>query len=707
MNLRKRLSGKPVQTVLWQIVLIAMALLIGVSATLVYASDRLPEILGKHLTTIAVMPYREEEGEYGSSPQVTLTQDDIDQITRMDMVEMIDLRTLTGAYIPQMSADVALANWGTLHAMNYDYINDRHLNDCYNQVVVTGTVEQSWTVDEEISTHDISVIGHGTKVPGRYAYAILNVEEILVMNDEYDIFETEEYSSYCGKAFVSATIYDELDVPFFQEGERYIVSGSYDPSAYGLTTTVQHTPGDVFLPWIKVTRPYLATCVIQDDTLLIYKETEEDFPLTDEYPYHTTILKAEDPFPVVQKLDGSLEDFLAENSAWSERIELLEMAQHTFPVLGTQCLESMQYFVTNSATITDGRSFTQEEYDTGAKVLILNEALAQEAGIKVGDTISLSQYYVGETYKEGNWKETGFDEANDPFVGVKPIPYGLETENESFTVVGLYRLERSWQDNAFSFTPNTIFMPQNAQIEGGYGGVSEIVKNTIWGRQTDLETGEVTWEGWMDNEELQARGSYGVYMSVKIENGKMEEFLEAIGNSSLKERKFLTFDQGYEQMEASIDAVIAAAKKLFSLALAGWGLLLLLYILLYQSREKRNLGVMRSVGAKPAQARRYLFSSGMLLAAIGAVVGTALSGTVARLVQDKLVSLTLTQAESIAHSGGVELDNSVLAQMLSQSEISFTGILILIGLQISIIAILLWLNAAWLAKKKTRKLLGV
>lgn len=70
----------------------------------------------------------------------------------------------------------------------------------------------------------------------------------------------------------------------------------------------------------------------------------------------------------------------------------------------------------------------------------------------------------------------------------------------------------------------------------------------------------------------------------------------------------------------------------------------MLYILPGQSPERKNLGVMRSIGAKPDQARRYPFLSGMLPAVVGVIVGTLLSNTAAKLVQDKLVSLTLVQS---------------------------------------------------------------
>ena len=324
----------------------------------------------------------------------------------------------------------------------------------------------------------------------------------------------------------------------------------------------------------------------------------------------------------------------------------------------------------------------------------------------MGDTVTFNQFHVPSDYATGNDSlDHGTDGTlNNPSIGYEPIPYGFETENESFTVVGIYRLENEWENSAYSITPNTIFVPQKAQIPGGFGGASyeEERIETHW---TSYDGGEWIKESGphvviVDN------GVLGVFMSIILENGRMADFEEAIKETDYADRIFLTFDQGYEAAQESVQSVIAMANKLFGFAAAGWALLLLLYILLGQSPERKNLGIMRSVGAKHHQARRYLFLSGLLPAAVGVAAGTVFSNTVAKLAQNKLVSLTLTQAQSSAHSGGIPLDNSALAGMLAESALSVQGMLILAAIQISIIGILLWLHAAYLARKKPRKLLG-
>lgn len=92
---------------------------------------------------------------------------------------------------------------------------------------------------------------------------------------------------------------------------------------------------------------------------------------------------------------------------------------------------------------------------------------------------------------------------------------------------------------------------------------------------------------------------------------------------------------------------------------------------------------------------------------IGVIIGTLFSNQVALRVHDKLVSLTLTQAQSSAHSGGTVLDNSTLAGMLVESTLCAQDAVILAHIQICVIGVMVWLHAAYLSRKKPGKLLGV
>lgn len=718
MDLRKRLFRKPLQTILWQIILIAMALLIGVGSVLLYSSRRLPHILDEQHTTVAVQKAKVEKLEDGSlvrSP-TGLFPEDLETLRNMDMVKSIDLRTLTGAYVPELSARIGLSSWGDLHQMNVDEMSSWHANDSYDKIVFAGTVEEIWSRSaESVRDYDLSAIGKPKFAEGVTYCALMNIDQILVAQEDYYFFPNETYKEYNGKIIVEISVFQaEGDENFFEVGSSYVVRGCYDPSAALRSTDL---PGIPYTPRLSASMLTLNSthyCFNDRNRLYAYEEYEsetipgpvEGYPSQKDIERYTKI--GGDEIVVAQKIETTVEDLISQEP-WSDIISLYEKTLHSFPVLGTEKLESMYVFLKNEASIVEGTTFTKEDYEKGNRVCIISESVANAAGVKVGDTVTFNQFQVPKNYEEGNAileQFVNMGTVNNPAIGFNPIPFGLATENESFTVSGIYRLQNEWENSSFSITPNTIFIPQKAQLKGGFGGPSitqeeirTFYKHTEGSDETETVTEPVSVT--IDN------GVLGVYMSIILENGQMDAFMKAIQDTPYAQREFLVFDQGYEAAKENIQAIVKSAEKLFISAAAGWLLLLAVYILLYQSRQRRNLGIMRSVGAKPGQARRYLFASGAAPAAVGITVGTLLSGTVAKLVEDKLVTLTLKQAQSSAHSGAMAMDTRQLSAMLAESTIPLSALLVLAVLQIAVVVVLLWLHAAYLSRKNTRTLLGV
>lgn len=716
MDLKKRLLRKPVQTILWQIILIAMALLIGVGSVLLYSSAQLPHILDEHHTTIATQQAKTEKNENGSTSiyPIFLRPEEIELLEGMDMVKDIDLRTLTGAYIPELSARIGLNNWFNMSLQDVDKMASWNANRSYDKVILSGTVEQVWYNPYlDIYDFDFSEVGGPEFAETIFCCAVLNIEKVIVGHEDYIFFPSENYEYYNGKVIVEVPVYHaEGDENFFEVGETYVVSGCYDP----FVCKNGNDPGDApFCPRLNSSL-LLHTgfyCIDDENQLRSFTEAEstcsepaQKASLSNKGIKHFTKIGGESII-IAEKVETSVEDLISQEH-WAKIIEQYNMALHSFPVIGTQNLESMYVFLKNQATIVDGRTFSQEDYDNANKVCIISESVANDAGLKVGDTVTFNQFLVPKNYEDGNYSlsDDGDGAINNPAIGHNPFSYGLAMENESFTIAGIYRLENEWEDSSFSITPNTIFVPQASQLEGGFGGPSYDYEEMV----TSFHYEDGSEESVMVTEPqtlVANNGVIGIYMSIILENGKMDAFNEAIQNTDLANRVFLTFDQGYAAAQESIHAVVESAAKLFLATAAGWVLLVALYVLLYQAREHRNLGIMRSVGTKPKQARQYLFVSGLIPSAIGTTIGALLSGIVTKLVQNKLIALTLTQAQSSAHSSDVIFDNSQMAAMLEQSEIPFVLLLALAAIQITVVALILWIHAALLSRKNPRKLLGV
>ena len=660
MTTKTRFYRKPLVTALWLAVLMIMALLLNVGAGMLYSAAELPGQVSKHHTTVAVLKSPGEvtiempDGSVFTGVDTgTINEAEAQELENLNSVEKVLFQKLTAAYCPQFRPVLGYSHW-------FDKTtNDlcASCNSSYNEVMLVGTI-----------TGRREAVWPGTGEVGMYLR--MEVEEIVAGNEELPPMETVTIiMSFPNQDAVPQDAPLVGDRVIYRSQTLALIGNNYDDE-------VPYEP--ILSCWGYETL---------DDSGIPGRFTQ--VPLGENYTNKLCDV-------VMAPIDGTVEEFMADpiNEAWKRNMEDIQVSQHSLAVLGTEDLESMYSFVQHQAVITAGRSFTQEEYDTGAKVLILNEAMAVHQGIEVGDTIPISQWNVDvkDNHSLNHEEQVGdgfYSTGADPGCGNFFKSQGFVTENEEFTVVGLYRLDNQFPDGKYSFHCNTAFMPLKAQIPNGYCGYN------------------------------------GVFVTIKLVNGQMEEFQqtqnETTGETQPQETQpgdvllgdrgndagdFLVFDQGYEAIQESLLAVGQSARTLFIVAVTGWVLLLILYILLFQGGQRRNLGTMRSLGAKTGQVRRYLVGGGLLLAVLGVVLGTLLSGGVMGFVQEKLFRLTLNSTTMLTHSGGMELDGETLLSMLSETRIPLKYTLLLAVGQTALIALVLWVHGAALARKNPRKLLG-
>ncbi len=113
-------------------------------------------------------------------------------------------------------------------------------------------------------------------------------------------------------------------------------------------------------------------------------------------PFSTSFVADSQP-----RLDKLTDDFWEEGrkgQVWLEWIKIhrresiYQPGRHSggFPVLLTDNLNLLPTFHSKKAYISSGRSISQDEFDTGAKVCVLPQRLLSLNGLKVGDKINLS-----------------------------------------------------------------------------------------------------------------------------------------------------------------------------------------------------------------------------------------------------------------------------------------------------------------------------
>ena len=163
--------------------------------------------------------------------------------------------------------------------------------------------------------------------------------------------------------------------------------------------------------------------------------------------------------PIVSELTEPLDVFWnTEIGQLWQRVVLpkIEVTEHFTCVIGTDCVESIPAFNFKCCEMSRGESITDEQYESGERVCIVSEELAQLNGWDIGQSITLhvypSQYpYSGEAAVK-------YHETYDLYRGF--------TDEGEWRIVGIYHTSYEDPDN-YTIHPNTVIVPNNS-LKGDY-----------------------------------------------------------------------------------------------------------------------------------------------------------------------------------------------------------------------------------------------
>lgn len=297
--------------------------------------------------------------------------------------------------------------------------------------------------------------------------------------------------------------------------------------------------------------------------------------------------------PSIVKLTGSAEEFLASEAGaeWKAALERDAVNHHAFAVLGVDDLGYVAQFAREEAQIIEGRDFTEEELESGARVCIISQELAAANGLTVGDTIHPNFFNADENlpYNMLLTKNKGIINPSSAFY-FSTTPLLGETE---YIIVGIYRSNEPWAyvtaaENHYAFTPNTIFVP----------------KSSI--------TAEMQYSEFLQ------------FQTVVLHNGRMDDFA-ALMNRAGYAGAYLLSDQGYSVIAGNFSDYEAQSRQVMQICVAAYAIISLLYLLLYPGSQRKTIRVMESLGTPKRQRRRHVFVSSVVLlipaSVIGAVAG--------------------------------------------------------------------------------------
>ena len=280
-------------------------------------------------------------------------------------------------------------------------------------------------------------------------------------------------------------------------------------------------------------------------------------------------------------LDTDWETFIAANPEWQLALQEVDTQYHTFSVIGTDLLESLYTFHQKESFITEGRSFADDEYQNGTKVCLISESTAQASGLHVGDEIDLSFY----------WGLNSSSLPFDPSWQPQPEPFsaklGFTGDAKRYKIIGIYRQTNLWDTTGYSFTPNTVFVP-----------AASLNEYCFTSRQ-------------------------GAMFTYVLQNGRMQDFKDALAAQGFPTNLVFCFDGGYSKIADTLRGFHKSAAQLFIAACATSLAALLVYQALFVNRQRRTMGLMLSLGAGRKRAAWFGCRTAILPIVMATVIGAA------------------------------------------------------------------------------------
>ena len=250
-------------------------------------------------------------------------------------------------------------------------------------------------------------------------------------------------------------------------------------------------------------------------------------------------------------------------------------------VQATNDLEAFLPFQQAELSVISGRSFTADEYESGAQVCLLPERMAELLSVEPGDRIGLSiAVQEGASRQESYWAGTGFSYSN------------------SYTVVGIFSPNDDYRE--------TVFIPKSAA--------------------TDLSSNRYSFT--LGQARLKNSGAEQFYL----------DMLEALPHRV----RITVYDQGYSAAAAPVRDVLRIAVIITVVCALTTLAMLALFGFLFVYRQRGLVKTMRRVGVVNGGVFTYfLFGSGciaLLGAAAGAFVSHTLSGAFMELVRRSIAN---------------------------------------------------------------------
>jgi len=293
----------------------------------------------------------------------------------------------------------------------------------------------------------------------------------------------------------------------------------------------------------------------------------------------------------------------------------------------TNSLELLLEFFGRDIYLQAGREITQEEFDEGTAVCMIDADHAEFNGLSVGDTVTFEFYDA--LYGEAPGEK--YAQANVQIVTSTLIDADGELYEffytDTYEIVGIYeRYKKSYHDLS---DPYAL----------GYGTVL-IPSKSVKASDENNRNGNLILQ------------PYNV--SFEIPNGTSGEYLRKMNELGLDELVTATFyDRGYENIKVGLRNIQEISVILMLAGAFTTLTVLIFFSYLFIGKEKRRTGVERSLGVPKGQCAASLLAGVMILVVLGAAAGVAIGFTSGDFVMENAERLSRENEMSTAFSNWV------------------------------------------------------
>jgi len=458
--------------------------------------------------------------------------------------------------------------------------------------------------------------------------------------------------------------------PMIEAGKRYFLfSRNFEGRAtgYGIYTRFYHKASLLdFAPWYEIepTQPERLFYSYDDfpgqDWVYFTGSNAADWPIQVYNrvgivnPFdidHLRFARSDTGYRWLIELPDDPNEPLSEalQSEIDEIIAMGEKSVNSFVVMTTNRLDSFFRFNQARARITEDRTFTKQEIESGARVAVISELTD---GVEVGDTVSI-ELYETQAVRMRVARDGLFTTQFGVWGSTLPYsPVSLVTEPIEFEIIGKFYAPPG-EESEQAILPNTIFIPDNSLSEFPY-----IYPEITEELQQALDENDTTYDEWLHMID-DANATVPILNTIIIPNGKNEEFADAI-NAILPEYAgfFRIYDQGYSDVKGALDNLLGGGRLIIVLCAVGWLVATLVFCLFYVLRKRKEAGLLYALGVKKSHRFRWIFVQCMVVVIISQIIAF---GTASALYKGT-VDFAVASAKSDTADYVAEFSDAVMAE---------------------------------------------